>query len=60
MSAVIVAQGVRRTSLAQRHPSVLMGSLCVLAVVLSFYSLSVGATDVSMGDVFNAVIGEHQ
>ncbi|TKK76978.1 iron ABC transporter permease [Kribbella jiaozuonensis] len=34
-----------------------MGSLGVLAVVLSFYSLSVGATDVSMHDVFNALTG---
>jgi iron complex transport system permease protein len=34
-----------------------MGSLGVLAVVLSFYSLSVGATEVSMHDVFNAVTG---
>ena len=57
MSTAIVAQHVRRTTLAQRYPQVLMGSLGVLAVVLSFYSLSVGATDVSMTDVFNAVIG---
>ncbi|HEY4570258.1 MAG TPA: iron chelate uptake ABC transporter family permease subunit, partial [Kribbella sp.] len=57
-SATIVAQRVRRTSLARKHPAVLMGSLGVLAVVLSFYSLSVGATDVSMSDVFKAVIGD--
>ena len=56
-SATIVAQHVRRTSLAKRYPGVLMGSLGVLAVVLSFYSLSVGATEVSMGDVFDAVLG---
>ncbi|MEU4292873.1 iron ABC transporter permease, partial [Kribbella sp. NPDC026596] len=56
-STTIVAQHVRRTSLAKRHPAVLMGSLGVLAVVLSFYSLSVGATEVSMGDVFDAVLG---
>ncbi|MFC6160034.1 FecCD family ABC transporter permease [Kribbella jiaozuonensis] len=57
MSTAIVAQHVRRTTLAQRYPHVLMGSLGVLAVVLSFYSLSVGATDVSMHDVFNALTG---
>jgi ABC-type Fe3+-siderophore transport system permease subunit len=57
VSTAIVAQHVRRTTLAQRYPRVLMGSLGVLAVVLSFYSLSVGATDVSMTDVFNAVTG---
>jgi iron complex transport system permease protein len=57
VSTAIVAQHVRRTTLAQRYPRVLMGSLGVLAVVLSFYSLSVGATDVSMADVFNAVTG---
>lgn len=58
MSTAIVAQRVRRTSLARKHPAVLMGSLGALAVVLSFYSLSVGATEVSMGDVFRAVIGD--
>jgi ferric citrate transport system permease protein len=58
VSTAIVAQHVRRTTLAQRYPHVLMGSLGVLAVVLSFYSLSVGATDVSMHDVFNAVTGD--
>ncbi|MFD3401404.1 FecCD family ABC transporter permease [Kribbella sp. NPDC058693] len=57
-STAIIAQGVRRTTLAQRHPGVLMGSLGVLAVVLSFYSLSVGATDVSIGDVFKAIVGD--
>ncbi|WP_371402772.1 iron ABC transporter permease [Kribbella sp. NBC_00662] len=57
MSTAIVAQHVRRTTLAQRYPHVLMGSLGVLAVVLSFYSLSVGATEVSMHDVFNALTG---
>jgi len=57
-TTAIIAQHVRRTSLAQRHPAILMGSLGVLAVVLSFYSLSVGATEVSMSDVFKAVIGD--
>ncbi|MEU8223595.1 iron ABC transporter permease [Kribbella sp. NPDC048915] len=58
MSAAVVARPVHRTSLAQKHPGVLMGSLGVLALVLSFYSLSVGATEVSMGDVFRALIGD--
>jgi ABC-type Fe3+-siderophore transport system permease subunit len=57
-STAIVAQRVRRTTLAQRHPGVLMGSLGVLAVVLSFYSLSVGATEVSITDVFKAIVGD--
>ncbi|WUJ70246.1 iron ABC transporter permease [Kribbella soli] len=57
MSTAIVAQHVRRTTTAQRYPRAVVGSLGVLAVVLSFYSLSVGATDVSMHDVFNAVTG---
>ncbi|MFI6828329.1 FecCD family ABC transporter permease, partial [Kribbella sp. NPDC050241] len=57
-STAIVAQHVRRTSLARRHPGALMAWLGVLAVVLSFYSLSVGATAVSMGDVMHAVIGD--
>ncbi|MEV0804738.1 iron ABC transporter permease, partial [Kribbella sp. NPDC050281] len=57
-STAILAQHVRRTSLARRHPAALMGTLGVLAVVLSFYSLSVGATDVSMGDVLRAVVGD--
>lgn len=57
-STAIIAQGVRRTTLAQRHPGVLMGSLGALAVVLSFYSLSVGATEVSMVDVFKAIVGD--
>jgi hypothetical protein len=58
MTTTIVAQHVRRTSLAQRHPAILMGSLGALAVLLSFYSLSVGATEVSLGDVFSAVVGD--
>lgn len=57
-STAIIAQGVRGTTLAQRHPGVLMGSLGALAVVLSFYSLSVGATEVSMVDVFKAIVGD--
>ncbi|MER7251224.1 iron ABC transporter permease [Kribbella sp. NPDC000426] len=57
MSTAIVAQHVRRSTAAQRYPRVVVGSLGALAVVLSFYSLSVGATDVSMHDVFNAVTG---
>lgn len=58
MSSAIIAQHVRRTSLVKRHPAALMGSLGVLAVVLSLYSLSVGATPVSMGDVFKAIVGD--
>ncbi|TDW24415.1 FecCD family ABC transporter permease [Kribbella kalugense] len=57
-STAIVAQRVRSTTLAQRHPRLLMGSLGVLAVLLSFYSLSVGATDVSMADVLKAIVGD--
>ncbi|WP_432875225.1 FecCD family ABC transporter permease [Kribbella sp. CA-245084] len=57
MSTAIVAQHVRRITTAQRYPRAVVGSLGVLAVVLSFYSLSVGATDVSMHDVFNAITG---
>ncbi|RZU11185.1 iron complex transport system permease protein [Kribbella rubisoli] len=57
MSTAIVAQHVRRITTAQRYPRAVVGSLGVLAVVLSFYSLSVGATDVSMHDVLNAVTG---
>jgi ferric citrate transport system permease protein len=57
VSTAIVAQHVRRITTAQRYPRAVVGSLGVLAVVLSFYSLSVGATDVSMHDVFNAVTG---
>ncbi|GAA1521725.1 iron ABC transporter permease [Kribbella lupini] len=56
-TTTIVAQHVRRTTVAQRHPKILMGSLAVAAVLLSLYSLSVGATEVSMGDVANALIG---
>lgn len=56
-STTIVAQHIRRTSLARRHPAILMGSLGVLAVLLSFYSLSVGATPVALTDVLNALAG---
>jgi iron complex transport system permease protein len=54
---VLVDQRVRRTSVARRHPGALMWILGVLAVVLSVYSLSVGATAVSLGDVFRALTG---
>jgi ABC-type Fe3+-siderophore transport system permease subunit len=57
-STTIVAQHIRRTSLARRHPAVLMGSLGALALLLSFYSLSVGATPVSLGDVLRALVGQ--
>ncbi|GAA1592615.1 Fe(3+)-citrate ABC transporter permease YfmE [Kribbella sancticallisti] len=57
-TTTIVAQHVRRTSVAQRYPRILMASLGVLALVLSFYGLSVGATEVSMGDVFRALVGD--
>lgn len=57
-TATIVAQHIRRTSLARRHPAILMGSLGVLAVLLSFYGLSVGATDVPLGDVLRALVGD--
>ncbi|WP_432881476.1 FecCD family ABC transporter permease [Kribbella sp. CA-245084] len=57
-STTIVAQHVRRTSLAKRHPAALMGSLGVLAVVLSIYSLKVGATEVSFGNVLHAIVGD--
>lgn len=57
-STAIVAQSIRRTTLAQKHPAALMGSLGVLAVVLSFYSLSVGATDVSLNNVLHALVGD--
>jgi iron complex transport system permease protein len=57
-STTIVAQHIRRTSLAQRHPAILMGSLGALALLLSFYSLSVGATPVSLGNVFRALTGD--
>ncbi|MFG1908589.1 FecCD family ABC transporter permease [Kribbella sp. NPDC048928] len=57
-SAAIVAQSVRRTSLAKRHPAALMGSLGVLALVLSVYSLKVGATAVSFGDLAHALAGD--
>lgn len=56
-TTTIVAQHVRRTTMAQRHPKILMGSLGVAALLLSLYSLSVGATEVSLGDVANALIG---
>ena len=57
-STTIVAQHVRRTSLAKRHPAVLMGSLGVLALVLSVYSLKIGATEVSFGNVLHALVGD--
>ncbi|GAA1160896.1 Fe(3+)-citrate ABC transporter permease YfmE [Kribbella jejuensis] len=57
-STSIVAQHVRRTSLAKRHPAVLMGSLGALAVLLSIYSLKVGATQVSFGNVLHALVGD--
>ena len=57
-STTIVAQQVRRSSLAKKHPAVLMASLGALAVLLSFYGLSVGATEVSLGDVLRALVGD--
>ncbi|MER7248066.1 iron ABC transporter permease [Kribbella sp. NPDC000426] len=57
-STSIVAQHVRRTSLAKRHPAALMGSLGVLAVLLSIYSLKIGATEVSFGNVLHALVGD--
>jgi ferric citrate transport system permease protein len=58
MTTTIVAQNVRRTSLAKRHPAILMGSLGALALVLSVYSLMVGATDVSFGNLLHALVGD--
>ncbi len=58
MTTTIVAQHIRRTSVAKRHPAILMGSLGVLAVLLSLYGLQVGATEVSMGDVLRALVGD--
>ena len=57
-STTIVAQQVGRTSLAKKHPAILMASLGALAVLLSFYGLSVGATEVSLGDVLRALVGD--
>ncbi|WP_329003051.1 iron ABC transporter permease [Kribbella sp. NBC_00709] len=56
--STVVAQHVRRTSLAKRHPGILMGSLGVLALLLTFYGLKVGATAVSLGDVLRALVGD--
>jgi ABC-type Fe3+-siderophore transport system permease subunit len=53
----IVGQKIRRTTLARRHPVSLMWTLGVIAVLLSVYSLSVGATTVPMSDVFRALTG---
>jgi ABC-type Fe3+-siderophore transport system permease subunit len=53
----IISQQVRRTSVARRHPAALMWTLGVLAVVLSVYSLGVGATSVPFGDVLRALTG---
>lgn len=55
---VIVSQRVRRTSLARRHPVGLMWALGVIAVVLSVYSLTVGATAVPLADAFRALVGD--
>ena len=57
-STTIVAQHVRRTSLAKRHPAALMASLGALAIVLSIYSLKIGATEVSFGNVLHALVGD--
>jgi iron complex transport system permease protein len=54
---VIVSQRVRRTSIAKRHPAVLMWTLGGVAVVLSVVSLGVGATPVPVGDVLRALTG---
>lgn len=56
-ASVMVSQPVRRTSVARRHPAILMWTLGVVAVVLSVYSLGVGATAVSLGDVLRALTG---
>lgn len=57
-ATMVVSRPIRRTSVLRRHPRALMWGLGVLAVVLSLYSLSVGATAVSMGDVLRAVTGQ--
>jgi ABC-type Fe3+-siderophore transport system permease subunit len=57
-TSVIVKAQVRRRTLSNRKPLLMMGVLVALAVVLSVISLSVGASRIPMGDVFSALTGQ--
>jgi iron complex transport system permease protein len=56
-TSVIVQARVRRSTLSTRNPWAVMGVLAAVAVVLSVFSLSVGASRIPMSDVFSALAG---
>ncbi len=56
-SSAIISTRIRRTSLAKRNPVPLMWSLVIIAVLLSLFSLSVGATRIPLSDVLSAITG---
>lgn len=57
-TSVIMQAQVRRSTLSRRNPVAMMIALGVLALVLSFVSLSVGASRIPFSDVFAALTGQ--